>query len=495
MEILGPLDASFLYLEDGITHMHIGSCAVFGGPVPAYRDVAGAISAKLGQVPRYRQVVRFVPMQLGRPVWVDDPHFTLDYHVRNTALPPPGGPAELRQLMGWVMSQELDRHRPLWETWMVDGLQDGRWALISKLHHCLADGVSGTDLLSVVLDRDPHPAPAAAGEWAPEPAPSDLRLATDAVARLVFSPYEQMRAVRRMLRTPGRTLRQLRDLTSGWESYAQRLTPTARSSFTGSIGPHRRWTWAAADLADLKTVRRTFGGTLNDVILAVITGGLRRLLLHRGEDVDRLVIRTLGPVSIRRETERGTPGNRVSAIYAELPVAIGDPLERLSSVRRQMDSLKQSHQVLAGESITALGDLAPFIVVVAAERAAMRVLRRMPENSVQTVTTDVPGPDYPLYLLGREMHEYLPFVPIAQGVRIGVAIITYHGRVAFGITGDYDSAPDIDVLAHGIDDAIAELVSLATPTASARAARPAAPAARATSRRRRQPAAPPAAPE
>jgi diacylglycerol O-acyltransferase / wax synthase len=457
---MGPLDASFLYLEDGITHLHIAACSIFEGPVPAYQQVVAAIGDKLDRIPRYRQVVRFVPLQLGRPVWVDDPHFNLDYHVRHTALPAPGGREELRHLMGRLMSLELDRRRPLWEAWVVEGLEDGMWALITKIHHCMADGVSGNDLHAAVLDREPLVHESRRGTWTPERPPSDLRLVVDALMGLALSPYEQARAARRVLRTPRRALRQLSEFARGVGSYGRRLAPTGPNPLVGSIGPHRRWTWASTDLDDLKRVRRTFGGTVNDVILTVVAAGLRDMLLGRGESVDRIKVRTLVPVSVRRGDERGTWNNRVSAMLAELPVALEDPVARLSAVTQQMEMLKASHEISAGEIMTALGELTPFVAIVAAERAVMRVLRSLPQHSVNTVTTNVPGPQYPLYLAGRQMLEYLPFVPIAPGVRVGVAIVSYNGKVAFGITGDYDSAPDIDVLGTGIERAVAELVKL-----------------------------------
>jgi WS/DGAT/MGAT family acyltransferase len=250
MERMNPLDASFLYFEDGITHMHIAVCGLFEGPPPDYRQVVDAIAAKLPQVPRYRQVVRFVPLQLGRPVWVDDPHFRLEYHVRHTALPRPGGRGELQELMGRLMSQELDRHRPLWEAWMVEGLEDGHWALITKIHHAMTDGVAGTDLLAVILDLDPTPtAPGAAPAWTPVPEPSSLHLLADAAWRMAANPVEQLQSVRRVVQVPRRALTMLRETTGGMRSYAGRLRPTTPTSLVGAIGPHRRWTWASAELA------------------------------------------------------------------------------------------------------------------------------------------------------------------------------------------------------------------------------------------------------
>jgi diacylglycerol O-acyltransferase len=458
MERMGPLDASFLYFEDGITHMHIAACSIFEGPVPPYHQIVSAIRDKLDLIPRYRQVVRFVPLQLGRPLWVDDPHFNLDYHIRHTALPAPGGSEELRHLMGRLMSQELDRHRPLWEAWVVEGLEDGLWAFITKIHHCMADGVSGNDLHAVILDRErllPEPRN---GEWVPEPQPSDVRLFADALLRLALSPYDLMRATGHVLRTPLATLRQLEDIAGGLSSYARRLLPTTPNSLVGTIGPHRRWTWANTELDDFKAVCHTFGGTVNDVILTVITAGLRSQLVARNESVDGLALRTLVPVSVRRPSERGAYNNRVSAMLAELPVALEDPLERLAAVTHQMKMLKASHETTAGEGLTALGELAPFVAIAAPERAVMRVLQKLPQHSINTVTTNVPGPRFALYLAGRQMLEYLPFVPIAPGVRVGVAVVSYNGKVSFGITGDYDSASDIEILAAGIESALAELV-------------------------------------
>jgi len=259
MDRMNSLDASFLYLEDGITHMHIGSCAVFEGPAPEYDELVEAFRGKLPLVPRYRQRVRFVPFDLGRPVWVDDPHFNLEYHVRDTALPSPGGAAELQRFVGRVMSQELDRQRPLWEAWVVEGLEDGRWALVSKVHHCMVDGVSGVDLIMVMLDQDRVPSPPVADNWDPEPDPSSLRLAADAVTSLVTSPREQARAIRYMLRQPRAAWDRTRVLLTGFRNLGSALRPTPPTTVDGSIGPHRRWTSARTTLDEVRRVRQAFG--------------------------------------------------------------------------------------------------------------------------------------------------------------------------------------------------------------------------------------------
>lgn len=462
MDRMNPLDAEFLYLEDGTAHMHIASCAVFEGPAPAYDELVALFASKLPLVPRYRQRVRFVPMDLGRPVWVDDPHFNLDYHVRHTALPPPGDKADLCRLMARLMSQELDRARPLWETWIVEGLAGGRWAAVSKVHHSMVDGVAGVDLVSAVLDLDRERAPVAVGDdWEPEPDPSGLRLALDAAVSLITGPRELLGAVLSTIRVPRRALQRGWAIASGLRWYGSALRPTPPTTLDGRIGPHRRWTFTGASLADVRTIRHAFGGTVNDVVLAVVTSSFRDLILARGEDPQHVALRTLVPVSVRDETGRGVYDNRVSAIFLDLPVHLDDPLERLAAVHEQMDRLKQSHEPEAGAALTHLAGAVPPTFTAQATRLVSRLVSRLPQRTMNTVTTNVPGPQFPLYAAGREMLEYLPFVPLGPGVRIGVAILSYNGQLRFGITGDYDTAPDIDVLADGIDTAVTTLLRLA----------------------------------
>jgi WS/DGAT/MGAT family acyltransferase len=454
---MSPLDASFLHIENAVAHMHIGSVAIFEGPPPPYEEFEAMVAGKLPAVPRYRQKVRFVPLQLGRPVWVDDPHFNLVYHLRHTALPPPGGDTELRNLVGRVMAQQLDRHKPLWEMWMVEGLDQGHWALVSKVHHCMVDGVSGTDLLSVVLDAEREPAPPLLDQWRPEPEPSDVRLVGDAVVDMIANPYEQFRAARAATRAPRQIASQLAEFARGLRAWGGVVRPTPASSINGPIGPHRRWDWARTRLADVKTVRTALGGTVNDVVLTVLTRGFRDLMLARGDDVNTRVVRTLVPVSVRAASERGTYNNRVSGMIAALPVGIADAEERLLSIRAQMDGLKESKQAVAGEVLTSLSGFAPSMLLALGTRVAMRV----PQRNINTVTTNVPGPQVPLYARGRQMLEAFPFVPLASSVRVGVAIFSYNGMVNYGVTGDYDSAPDIGVLCGGVEAGMTELLKLA----------------------------------
>jgi diacylglycerol O-acyltransferase len=439
---MSPLDASFLHIEDdGVSHMHIASVGIFEGPEPRFDEIVSMIKGKLPLVPRYRQVVRSVPLDLGRPVWVDDPHFNIAYHLRHTALPAPGGEAELRRLVGRVMSQPLDRTKPLWEIWIVQGLEDDRWAMLSKTHHAVVDGVSGTDLLAVVMDITPEPSQPIPDSWRPEAAPSRRQLAAQAVVDMARSPYEQLRAVRAATRGPRQAVGEVSEILRGVSAMAGLVRPTPVSSLNGPIGPHRRYAWAQTSVDDIKTVRKKFGGSFNDVVLATITRGFRELLQSRGEPVDR-VIRSLVPVSLRARGESGlavgdgTVANKVSAMFATLPVG----------------------QALAGEAMTSLaGFVAPVLLAL-----GTRVASRAAQRNINTVTTNVPGPQIPLYVAGRRMVKCFPYVPLGGQIRVGVAIFSYNGDVNFGVTGDYDTAPDIEVLCHGIEEGMAELIKLAS---------------------------------
>jgi diacylglycerol O-acyltransferase / wax synthase len=467
MDRMSPLDALFLDVEDDICHMHIGSCAIFEGPPPPFDDVVALLESKLPMLVRYRQVVRWLPGGIGRPVWVDDAHFDLQHHVRHTALPAPGDEADLTRLIGRLMSQPLDRHRPLWETWVVEGLTGGRWAVVSKVHHCMVDGISGTDLMASLLDESADTHTAAIEPWTPEKPPSDVRLVGDSVRELVAARAAAMRLALGAARTPRQAIARAADVVDGLRDYGELLrTPAPFLSIEGRIGPHRRWAPARCSLDDVRVIRRQYGGSVNDVVLAVVTGAFRRLLLERGDDVDRVVdgrpvaLRTLVPVSSRLPDDH-SPNNQVTAIVAELPVGIADPIARLHAVHDEMARLKQSHQPLAGVAVQAAAELAPPALVSASLRAMTSMARVMPQRRVNTVTTNVPGPGRPLYALGRRMLEYLPFVPLAQGVRIGVAVLSYDGHVAFGVTGDDDTAPDTDSMAVLIEEGVAELMRLA----------------------------------
>jgi WS/DGAT/MGAT family acyltransferase len=457
MEWMSPIDSSFLHVENNITPMHIGAVSIFAGPPPPFEDLREMVAGKLDLVPRYRQKVRFVPLQAGPPVWVEDPHFSLTYHVRHTAVPAPGGEEQLREMASRIFSQHLDRNKPLWELWVVEGLDDGRWALLSKVHHCMVDGVAATDLMSVMFSDDSTSA-ASAG-WTPEPEPSGLEILIASLRRRA-SPAGQVQAMQQALRRPRETMRTLSESARALASASRTLRPVSSSSLTGPIGPHRRWSWAQARLSDVKTVRAVLGGTVNDVVLTLITNGFRDLLESRGEHVlGGQVVRTMVPVSVRARGEKGVYNNRVSAVFAGLPVGIGDPAARLAAIRAEMDGIKQSKQAVAGDVLTSLSGFAPPLLLA----LGSRLITLSPRLNMHTATTNVPGPQQPVQTLGRRMLESYPFVPVVGSIQIVVAIFSYDGGLYFGVTGDYDGAPDIDVLTRGIERGMDDLLAIVEP--------------------------------
>jgi WS/DGAT/MGAT family acyltransferase len=456
MQRMSAQDASFLHIETDASPMHVGGVSIFEGPAPDFDELSAMVAGKLALVPRYRQLVRFVPLAVGRPLWVDDPHFNLGYHLRRTALPQPGGDGELRALVGRVMSQNLDRAKPLWEIWVVEGLDDGRWALLSKVHHCMVDGVASTDLMAVMFDAERDSKPPPPDDWQPEPQPSDVSLLANALVERAINPVAAIQGLGDALRAPREFAQLLEQTGRGMISSAPMARQPPRSSLNGPLGPHRRWDWARGRLSDVQTVRKALGGTVNDVVLAAITNGFRKLLIGRGESTDR-VLRTLVPVSVRRPGERGTYNNRVSAMFAELPVGIEDPVLALESIHEQMADLKDSKQAVAGEVLTSLSGFAPPMLLA----LGARVASRLPQRSLNTGTTNVPGPQFPLYAAGRRLLESFPYIPLFAQVRVAVAIFSYNGALSFGVSGDYDSSPDLDVLCRGIEHGLEQLVALA----------------------------------
>ena len=458
MEVMSPLDAAFLRIEDRHTSLHIASLAIFDGPPPSYEQVHRAFLSKLHLVPRYRQRVVEVPLRLGRPVWVDDTHFSLRYHLRHTALPRPGTDAQLRDLVGRLMSQQLDRGKPLWETWVVEGLEGDRWAVVSKIHHCMVDGIAGTDLIARVLDPSADaPLPAAPAEPAPPAEPHAAQLALSAALSLPVTPAAVLRSAMRAVTHPVETAKDAAMTTRGAVAWLRLARPAAASSLTGPITPHRRWGWTSTTLADVRVVRHALGGTVNDVVLTAVTRGFRDLLLARGEAPDAHAVRTLVPVSVRRADARGVLDNRVSAMIADLPVGVETADARLLAVRVELDRLKHSGEPQFGELLTSAGVLVPPLLL----SLGLTGVFRLPHRHLVTVATNVPGPQQPLYCCGRRMREYYPYVPIADRLRIGVAITSYDGVLGFGVTADEDSTPDLQVLLDGIDAELRDLVQLA----------------------------------
>ena len=469
MDRMSPTDAGFYYAESENTPLHVGSVAVFEGPAPSYGDVVRLLMGKLPLVPRYRQRVRRVPLDLGRPLWVDDPHFQILYHVRHTAVPSPGGEEQLRNLAGRVLGQRLDLAKPLWELWLVEGLEDGRWALISKVHHCMVDGIAGTDLMQLMFDLTPDATHGEPQDWTPQRNPSSLEVVAGAVQDAVTHPLRELTRLSGSegVRGAGRSaVRAGRTLATGVPSMARQLaTPTARS-LNGPIGPHRRWAWTDADFDELKGIRTALGGTVNDVVLAAITRGFRDLLERRGSLRQGLVVRSMVPISVRQADQRGQLDNQISAVFVDLPVGEPDPVARLASVRRQMDEHKKVLQAVDARSIIAMGDFVAPTLLSMGVRAALNAGQMW----CQAVTTNVPGPRVPLYVLGRRMCSAHAYVPIAGGTRVSIGIFSYLSTMTFGINADFDAFPDVDVLSGGIRRGIDELVAAARQATPASAA-------------------------
>ena len=454
LDRMSTLDAEFFYAEHHNVPMHIGSVAVFDGPAPTRADLMRLFEAKLPRVPRYRQVVRTAPFQLLRPVWADDLQFAVRHHIRHATVPAPGGAEQLRAIAARLFALPLDRRRPLWEEWLLDGLEGDRWVILSKVHHCMVDGVGGNDLMTLVFDTAPDERLPEVADWVPAPRPSLAELAAGDLRDVASWPLRQLAEVPGLFRRATRD--DVLDYGRGLGQAARDLAEPSAVFLNGPIGPRRRWTWTTASLADLKRIRAAHGGTVNDVVLAAITAAFRDLLAQRRGLKDGLVLRSLVPVSVRGQDEDGVVTNRVSAVLANLPVGEADPLRRLGLIRREMDQLKHTHQAVSAEVLTGMAGLvhgyAPMWLALGTQ-AAFRVRQPL----VQTVTTNVPGPRRPLYVLGRPLTALHPYVPIGNAVRISIAILSYLDDVSFGVTADYESLPDLDVFAAGIGRGLAQL--------------------------------------
>jgi diacylglycerol O-acyltransferase / wax synthase len=449
---LTGLDSSFLHLERGPAHMHVASTTLFEGPIPEYDEFCEHIDSRLHLVPRFRQKLRFVPLGQGRPRWVDDPHLNLAYHIRHTALPSPGSEEQLRTLAARIFSQRLDRSKPLWEMWLVDGVEGGRFAMVSKAHHALVDGVGGMDITTVLFDSAPDPEPMPAGEpWLPRPEPSDTQLLGEALVERATSPAEIVRGARAFLRAPRRAARAAVDALEATGTFARTGLGAPSSPFNVEIGPYRRFAMVQASLDDLKRIKKATGATVNDVVLAAVGGALGRYLRGHGHSTRDLALRAMVPISVRAADERGALGNRVSSYMAPLPIGIDEPLERLRSVNAIMGDLKQSKQAVGARLMTELTDFAPPTIAGQAARLQSR------QRFFNLVVTNVPGPQFPLYLMGRELLAVFPMVPLAKRQAVCFGIMSYNGQVNFGLVGDYEAMRDLDALARDLEASIGEL--------------------------------------
>jgi diacylglycerol O-acyltransferase len=455
---LSALDVSFLYLEEPTTPMHVGGVAVFQPPDDGfdYDVLVALIEQRINLVPRYRQKVKWVPGHLASPVWVDDADFDVTFHVRRSALPRPGSDAQLRELVGRLMSRRLDRSRPLWEMYLVEGLAGGRIAVITKTHHAMVDGVSAVDIGQVILDVTPTPREVPAELWMPQPAPGAVGLLVDAVADVVRRPTAAIDSVRLGLLDARATAGKLVGALGGLAAAARvAARPAPDSPLNVPIGEQRRFGVARTELDDYKRVRKAHGGTVNDVVLATVAGALRNWLLSRGESVTgRTTIRAMVPVSVRTEHESGALGNRVSSYLVDLPVGEPDPVVRLSQVSFAMRAHKESGQSVGADAIVALSGFAPPTLHALGARVANGISRRL----FNVVITNVPGPQFPLYAGGAQMLEMFPVVPLAKGQGLCIGLTSYNGGVFYGLNADRDVMADVDVVGSLLEESLAELV-------------------------------------
>ena len=469
LDRLSSIDASFLHQEGPTSHMHIGAVLIFEGPPPEFADYLDHVRSRLHLVPRYRQKLTTPPLETGRPLWVDDPDFNLEYHVRQTALPSPGTEEQLFLLAGRIASQPLDRSKPLWENWLIEGLEGDRFALISKAHHALVDGISGVDLASVLFDVERTASPPSADKlepWQPKREPSPVDLVVAGVRGVVGVAGGMVSRAAGAAARPASTFGAVRDAAEGLgEIMWAGLNPAPQTPLNVEIGPHRRYAVVRHQLDDYKTVKNAFGGTVNDVVLTVVSGALARWLHSRGVNTEGLEMRALVPVSVRTESHRGTLGNQLTAMRGPLPVYIRDPVARLRFVRRAMDGLKESKQAVGAATLAAVNNLAPPTILAQASRLNFST------RLFNLIVTNIPGPQFPLYVLGRQLEDLFPLAFLPKNHALAVAIMSYNGGIDYGLLGDYDALPDIDTIADGIDASLRELLA-AVATARSRSDAP-----------------------
>jgi diacylglycerol O-acyltransferase / wax synthase len=464
LDRLTPVDASFLHQEGAVSHMHIGGLTLIEGPPPSMDEFLEQIRRRLHVVPRYRHKLAHTALDSGRPVWIDDPSFSLEYHVRHTALPAPGGWEQLQDLTARIFSQQLDRSKPLWEMWLIEGLEDNRFALLTKTHHSLIDGIAGVDLATVLFDLspDPPPLPTSGRPWQPHPEPGTTQLLAAGLQGAIKAGITLAEGAMDALAHPERALARAREAAEGvGEIIWAGLNPAPETPLNVPIGPHRRFVGITAGLDDLKAVKNAFGGTVNDVVLAVVAGALRSFLISRGRPTAGVEMRALVPVSVRTEDERGGSGNRIVVMRGPLPVYISDPLNRLRFVSGAMDGLKESKQALGAEVIAGAQNFAPPTILAQASRLNFST------RLFNLIVTNVPGPQFPLYVLGREMLQAFPIAFLPENHALAIAIMSYNGQMNFGLLGDFDALPDIDTIGQNIAAELANLLSLARESAPA----------------------------
>jgi WS/DGAT/MGAT family acyltransferase len=461
-ERLSGLDGSFLAFETPTTYMHVAVTAVFEvGPIATpkggvdIKRIRAHIGSRLRLIPRYRQRVRHIPW-VNDAVWVDDDEFDLNYHVRHTSLPRPGGERQLQRLCAEILERPLDRRRPLWEVWIAEGLIGGRFAMLAKVHHCMVDGIAGVELLAALLSMEPDATVEKAERWTPRPEPNQRELLRDEVRRRARASLRVARGLRRALespRTAGEILR--KRAAAVWDLMNAGLSGAPPMPFNRPISPHRRVDWLSFDLSMVKQVKTHFGGTINDVVLTTVAGAVRKFLEQRRQEAGAPELRVVVPVSVRTADQRGAMGNRVSVWIVSLPLDEDDPRSRMGAVCETTASLKENEQSLGAEVLTQAAEWTTANLL----NLAVRFINRSSQYNL--IVTNVPGPPVPFYLLGSRMLAVYPHVPLFENQGLGVALLSYAGNLYWGVTGDWDQVPDLHHFSKAIVESFSELCDAA----------------------------------
>jgi WS/DGAT/MGAT family acyltransferase len=457
VERLGPQDASFLYLETPSVHYHVGGLAILdpstrpGGEL-RYENLVEVIGSRVHLAPRFRQKIVFPPLASARPVWVDDKDFDLSFHMRRAALPSPGGRRELIDYVQRVISRPLDRTKPLWELYLIEGMQDGLTAILTKVHHAMVDGMAAIDLASVIYDFTPDAQVLDVQPWKPGPEPSRFDLLAEAVKEQFTHPIRSAADLaQRTLTTPSRVARQIFEVVGGLGEIVGAGVLAPPSPLNRKVGPNRRFAMVEAPVQTFKDIKNSLGGTVNDVVLATVAGGLNRLFRSRREPTRDRVLRAMVPVSVRTDDEKSALGNRVSSLFVDLPIGPMGGRKRLGLIREKTKHLKDSNYAVGAEFLMNIGTWAPPTIHAMAARLAART------RVINLVVSNVPGPQIPMYIAGAKLLAQYPIMPLADSMGLSIAVTSLAGTMAFGITADWDTLPDIEVLEAGIDDALAEL--------------------------------------
>ena len=457
---VSAFDAMFLSCESSNSHMHMSALLIFNGPPPKYSQIAKQIDSRLHLVPRFRQKLAFPPFGTGRPIWVDDSHFNIEHHLRQTDLSLPGSDQQLQSLAESIVSQQLDRTKPLWEFFFITGLSENRFAMLCKAHHVLADGIAGVNIVTLLFDVESAPKPAKQPDqqWMPQPAPSKTDMAIDAVREQMQQLFSVLRSLIGAAKHPMQSIRHTGEALAGLGEVARHffLDPAPDTFLNVDPGPNRRLEWAQFELDQFKQVKNAVGGTVNDVVLSVIAGALAKFFRYKGQQTEGLELKGLVPVSIRAEDERGQLGNRLAGMRGRLPLFIEDPLERLRYVSETMDTAKESRQALGAEVMSGINEFMPPVLLPQTSRINFST------RLFNLLVTNIPGPQFPLYVLGHRLLDFLPITFLSRRNSLAIVILSYDGSINFGLLADHDAFPDLQVLREDTEQAFAELYEAAT---------------------------------